>query len=176
MTTARAFLRLRALQPGDPGQVVSEVNRLLAMDTVGTGRFMTLFYLELAQDRVELRWVRAGHDPAMLYDPTTDTFTDLGGPGLPLGAVEDYAYQDSVRPGLKPGQVLLVGSDGLWEARNQAGEMFGKDRVRAVIRANAHLPAGEVLETLLSAMTAFRGSQPVEDDVTLVVLRGPTEG
>jgi sigma-B regulation protein RsbU (phosphoserine phosphatase) len=176
MTTARAFLRLRALQPGDPGQVVSEVNRLLAMDTVGTGRFMTLFYLELAQDRGELRWVRAGHDPAMLYDPTTDTFTDLGGPGLPLGAVEDYAYQDSVRPGLKPGQVLLVGSDGLWEARNQAGEMFGKDRVRAVIRANAHLPAGEVLETLLSAMTAFRGSQPVEDDVTLVVLRGPTEG
>lgn len=171
MTTARAFLRQRAEQPGPPGQVVTDVNRILAKDTIGTGRFMTLFYLELAHTRKEIRWVRAGHDPAILYDPATDSFENLEGVGLPLGAVEDYVYRDNARPGLQDRQVLLVSSDGLWETRNEAGEMFGKARVREIIRANAARQASQLLEAIIEAMTAFRGQHPVEDDVTLIVLR-----
>lgn len=175
MTTARAFLRQRAKQPGSPGQVLTDVNRVLAMDTIGTGRFMTLFYLELAHDQQTIRWVRAGHDPAILYDPILDNFENLEGSGLPLGALEDYIYKENFRAGLQSGQVLLIGSDGVWETRNELGEMFGKDRVREIIRTNAARQADELLKAIIEAMTAFRGQHPVEDDVTLVVLRAAME-
>jgi PAS domain S-box-containing protein len=61
MTTARAFLRMRASQCGSISQIVTEMNRHLAQDVLDTGRFMTLFYMTIDVDRGDLRWVRAGH-------------------------------------------------------------------------------------------------------------------
>lgn len=177
MTTARAFLRMRAHQPGTPAQVADEVNAFLAADTFGTGRFMTLFYLELdaAGDPLrsggQLRWVRAGHDPAMLYVASTGLFEELDGHGIPLGALEQHSYSEHSRPALAPGDVLLIGSDGMWEARDPEGTMFGKERVRSVLRRNAHAPAAAMIAALLDALDAFMAGQAMEDDVTLLVIK-----
>ncbi|GAB6036473.1 hypothetical protein JCM15519_10320 [Fundidesulfovibrio butyratiphilus] len=169
MTTARAYLRLRAQQPGDPAQVVGDVNRFLTRDTHGSGRFMTLFYLEV--DDSGLRYVRAGHDPALVYDPATNDFEELTGQGPPLGIGSDFTYECVSRPPLSPGQVLLVVSDGLWEARNPAGEMFGKERVRQALRQHAHLGAHALLDALLGVQDVFREGRPVRDDVTLLAVK-----
>lgn len=171
MTTTRAFLRLRAHQPGTPAQVTGDVNRFLTLDTQGTGRFMTLFYLEIDTTGGDMRWVRAGHDPAMLYDPDRDDFEELDGPGIPLGVQEDRVFEECSRPALAPGQVLLVGSDGLWEARDASGEMFGKQRVREALRQNAARDARGVLEALFDALRAFMDARPVQDDVTILVIK-----
>jgi len=65
----------------------------------------------------------------------------------------------------------VVGTDGIWEARNGAGQMFGKGRLREVIRANARSSARAVLEAVIEAVGAFRAGQAQEDDITLVVVR-----
>lgn len=171
MATARAFLRMRANQPGSPAEAVTDVNRLLAMDTVGSGRFMTLFYLEADPRTQSMRWVRAGHDPAILYNRAEDSFEELGGPGIPLGVLEDRTFAQSSRAWLRPGDVLLIGSDGMWEARGPGGDMFGKERVREILRASSGLAAKGVLEALMAALDAFREGSPAEDDVTLLVLK-----
>ena len=85
MTTARAFLRMRASQSGNISEIITEMNRHLTLDILDTGRFMTLFYLAIDPGNKRLQWVRAGHDPAILYDPKQNTFEELTGTGIALG-------------------------------------------------------------------------------------------
>ena len=79
MSTTRAFLRSRVNQPGGLGDIVNDVNVLLSKDTGNSGEFVTLFYAEIDRSRGEIRWARAGHDPALLYDPQSDRFEELQG-------------------------------------------------------------------------------------------------
>jgi phosphoserine phosphatase RsbU/P len=169
MTTARALLRPRVDRAGSPAEILADVNRDLVADVYGTGRFMTLFYLEIDPKAGTAVFARAGHDPALLYDPATGAFTELSVRGMALGVSDEAVYETGSVAGLRPGQVLLVGSDGLWEARNPAGEMFGKARTRAVLANAAAGGAETVRDALLSALDTFRGEAPLEDDVTLVV-------
>jgi len=171
MTSARAFLRMRASQPGTEAEIVASMNRYLAPDVIQSGRFMTLFFMTLHADRRSLRWVRAGHDAAMLYDPAADRFEELLGKGVALGIASDPVYEENDFARLFPNQIIAIGTDGLWETRNDAGEMFGKDRIRRIIRDHADADADTVLKAVFEARTAFsRGTRP-RDDVTLVLIK-----
>jgi len=172
MTTIRAFLRMRFTQPGPLAVVIDDVNRLLCADVGETGRFMTLLSLAIATDDTHLTWVRAGHDPIMLYDPASGTVADLpdhGGP--PLGIMADARYVTNGAAGLLPGQVALLATDGLWESRNEAGEMYGKKRVRQALARQAAKPAAAIVAGLLEDLRAFLRGVRADDDVTLVVIK-----
>ena len=169
MASARAFLRSQSGRAPSPAAALSEINRLLYQDTYGTGHFMTLLLMEF--DESGVTWARAGHDPALVYDPEADSFEELSGPGLALGLAPEHAYADQRREGLTPGLVFCLATDGVWEARNAAGEPYGKERLRACIREHAARPAAEVVEAVAGDVAAFRGGCPGEDDVTLVVVR-----
>ncbi len=171
MASVRAFLRSRLLSPGGPAAIVGDVNRLLAEDMGVSGRFITLFLLELCPETGELRYVRAGHDPALLYDPATDEFQELGGRGIPLGIDGDWRYEENLVKGLPPGGVLALGTDGIWEARDVDGEMYGKTRLRHALRRAASLDAAGVAREALADLEAFRQGEPSRDDVTLVVVK-----
>ena len=171
MATARAFLRQRSVLPGDIGDVVTDVNRELAEDVGDSGRFMTLFYLVIDPVNDRLQWVRAGHDPAIFYDPQQDRFEELGGPGLALGVDADWQYRQSERKGLKAGQVIVVGTDGIWESRDNRGNMFGKTAFLEVVRGHAAGNAENILGAVIEAVTHFQRGAQQEDDVTLVVAK-----
>ena len=171
MASVRAFFRSRLLSPGGPADVVRDVNRLLAEDMGSTGRFITLFLLELSPATGQVRYVRAGHDPALLYDPATDDFVALEGRGIPLGVVGDWPYEEYVLQGLPPGAVLACGTDGIWEARGAGGEMYGKARLRRALRRASNGDARSVALAVLSDLEAFRQGEPSRDDVTLVVVK-----
>jgi len=171
MATARAFLRQRAALPGTTAEIISDVNRQLSKDVADTGSFMTMFYLEIDISGKNLEWVRAGHDPAIFYDPASDSFSELKGSGIALGVDGDFAFAENRRDGLREGQLILLGTDGIWEARNQDGEMFGKDALYAAIRENARLDAAAVLGKILDALNDFQGGAAVEDDITLIVVK-----
>lgn len=171
MTTARGFLRMRASQPGSPSQIVTEMNRHLAGDLYGSGRFMTLFYLKLDTGDNSAKWVRAGHDPAMIYCPVLDNFTELGaGTGLPLGVIKESRYEEQMND-LHPGQIIAIGTDGIWESRNAAGEMFGKQRFKDVLRKTADKCARDILDAVFEAVRVYTGGAKADDDITLVIVK-----
>jgi len=172
MTTARAFLRERITAPGSTAAIMTDVNRHLARDVAGTNRFMSMFYCEVDHARRSICWTRAGHDPALIYTPGSETIDELAGPGfpLPLGVMETAVYEESRRE-VQPGQVIVIGTDGIWEARSPQGEYFGKNRLMALVRAQADLSATEMARSIIEALDTFRHPQPSEDDATLVVIK-----
>lgn len=171
MASVRAYLRARMLSPGGVAEIVSDVNRLLSADLGMTGRFMTLFFLEVDASARTFRWVRAGHDPAIVYDPESDSFDELGGKGIPLGIEGDWNYAESVLEGVRSGLVFVLGTDGIWEARNPAGEMYGKDRIRELVRLYAAQSATSIADAILRDLETFMCGLPQRDDVTLVVVK-----
>jgi sigma-B regulation protein RsbU (phosphoserine phosphatase) len=171
MATARAFLRQRSMLPGTPADIVSDVNRQITRDFAESGGFMTLFYLSIDPANRSLGWVRAGHDPAIFYDPELDKFDELHGAGMALGVDADRRYEQFRKTDLKQGQVIILGSDGLWEARNPKGEMFSKEPVHRIIRQSHTATAREILTACFNRFNVFLGDRAPEDDVTLVVIR-----
>lgn len=171
MTTARAFVRLRASLPGDIDTIVSDVNHHLTVDIEDGGQFMTLFFLTIDLKKGMLNWVRAGHDPALLYDPATDKIATLHGEGIPLGIKKDYSYQVNRSASLSQGQVIVLSTDGVWEARNRAGEIFGKDRFYQILRSNAKLSAASIIDTVIDRVREFQDGFKTEDDITIVVIK-----
>ena len=171
MATARAFLRQRSVLPGTPADIVSDVNHQITRDFGESGGFMTLFYLSINPANQNLCWVRAGHDPAIFYDPETDKFDELRGAGMALGVDADRRYQQFEKSDLKQDQVIVLGSDGLWEARNPQGQMFAKGPIRQILRQSPEATAREILTACFNRLNVFLGDRALEDDVTLVVIR-----
>jgi sigma-B regulation protein RsbU (phosphoserine phosphatase) len=171
MTSARAFIRMRAAQPGSPGEMVGTMNRDLALDMGDSGHFMTLFLAEIDPKNRSLCWVRAGHEPALLYGPGEDRFEELLGAGMALGVDPDSVYGETRLAGLPPGALLALGTDGIWESRDPQGRPFGKERFRGVLRSSAALSAGAVVQAVFDALEAFRQGTPHEDDITLVIVK-----
>jgi len=170
MTTARALLRQRASRAGTLNQIVTDVNRQLSRDVEDSGRFMTLFFCEIDSRIKTVRWVNAGHDPAVIYDPNDGGYEELAGRALPIGVSDKASYQEYMRE-LQAGQIILVGTDGIWESRNTLGQMFGKRRFQDVVRSQASQSAANILQAVFSALDDFCRPLSKEDDVTLVVIK-----
>jgi serine phosphatase RsbU (regulator of sigma subunit) len=170
MTTARAFFRERVLSSGSSTTLVADVNQRLVRDIEDLSLFMTLFYSEIDITERCFRWVHAGHEPAMLYDPAENSFEALGGKGLALGVKEDWVYEESEKQ-LHTGQIILIGTDGIKETRNQQNELFGAEQFNRVIRDHAHKSAGDIIIEMFDALERFRFPVEREDDETLVVIK-----
>ncbi|MBW1694110.1 MAG: SpoIIE family protein phosphatase [Deltaproteobacteria bacterium] len=170
MATARALIMLRASMPGQAAEIINDVNKQLSLDSHHTGDFMTFFYCELTWMERKVCWVRAGHDPALLYDSNTGKFDELKGHGLALGV--DYTFEyDEFNCTLAPGNIVLIGTDGIWEMQNESGEMFGKDRLKEIIHMNASSTAKEIIAAIYDALNRYRGTKQPEDDITMVVIK-----
>lgn len=171
MTTARGFLRMRAAQPGNAAQIITDMNQHLSKDVLESGRFMTLFFITLDPGSGSLQWVRAGHDPAMVYDPGTDTFENLMGRGAALGVDGTLSYTEQTYSTLTQGKIIVLGTDGIWESQNPQGEMFGKDRLKKIIRENAGMDAKSIVDSVFSGIWNFIADQKPFDDLTLVIIK-----
>jgi sigma-B regulation protein RsbU (phosphoserine phosphatase) len=171
MTTVRAQLRQRVAMKGDIARIVSDVNLELVRDVQESGRFMTMFFLEIEPESKTMHWVRAGHEPAILYNAEGDSFLELAGEGMALGVVEDVDYQQYTHEGWTSGSIAVVGTDGIREAQNVEGEMFGSDRLRESIRKRATESAETIQNGIIEDLKTFQGEAPQEDDITLVVVK-----
>ena len=170
MTTARAFFRERILSPGSSAALVTDVNQRLVKDIEELNLFITLFYSEIYIKEKSFRWVHAGHEPAMLYDPGEDSFDALGGEGLPLGVMADWVYEESKKQ-LHSGQIILIGTDGIKETHNEHNELFGAERFNRVIRDHFRKPAKEIIKEMFDTLQSFRFPIERKDDETLVVIK-----
>jgi sigma-B regulation protein RsbU (phosphoserine phosphatase) len=172
MATVRSSLRQRLSLPGSIDEVITDVNRQLANDVEDTGQFMTMFYLNIDSANRAIKWVRAGHEPGIFYDPGSGTFEELRGSGVALGVSQEWKYEMNERHGLAPGQIIVLSTDGVWEAHNPDGEIFGKDRFNEIIRRHAaEEKAEEIIDAVMAAVNQFQGDSGAEDDITMIVIK-----
>ncbi|MGE5362010.1 MAG: SpoIIE family protein phosphatase [Bacteroidales bacterium] len=132
------------------------------------GKFATMFYGVLASDGT-FTYCNAGHNPPLLVRGD-GTIEKLEEGGTVLGLFSDLHY-DEGRVVLRAGDMLLVFSDGLPEANDEAGNEFGDERIEAMARQCAKLDAPDVLGRVLEEVHNFSGAAPARDDLTVVVLK-----
>jgi phosphoserine phosphatase RsbU/P len=171
MATVRSSLRQRASLTGNIVQIISDVNRQLVQDVEDSGQFMTMFFLTLDTATRQLEWVRAGHDPGIVYDPGSDAFSELGGAGIALGVDAEWIYEDNKKTDFSNGQIIFLSTDGIWEARNKKGEMLGKEPILSAIRQNAFSDATQIMAAIFGTLNKFIDGMKIEDDITAVVIK-----
>jgi phosphoserine phosphatase RsbU/P len=171
MAAARGVLRSHAARHGaNLGELFETLNRHLVRDT-GDGQFMTLFYAVLDSETRSLLWTSGGHDPALWLQNSGGDIKELPNTGLPLGILDEAQYEQAGPIEFSTGDIVLVGTDGIWEARNTDGDMFGKDRLRKLLTDSADRSAAEIHNTVVEAVRNFSQTRPQEDDITLVVIK-----
>ena len=170
MAAARGILRSLTDQGKDIqlAQLCSHLNRHLARDTADN-YFMTLFYGVLEPERLCLNWISAGHAPLFLYQ--NGSVCELDSSGIPLGVIEAAEYDPEPQIQFQPGDILLIGTDGLWETQNPSGAFFGTDRVAELLGKHATDSAERLVERLVKELDDFRAGHPADDDITLMVIK-----
>lgn len=149
--------------------LVKELNRHLCRSTADT-YFMTLFYGAINPTEKSLCWLSAGQAPIFLYR-VNGGVEELDSSGIPLGIIEDTLYDTAGTIKFMPGDILLIGTDGIWEAQNSHKEMFGTNRVHSVLERYANTSANTIADQLVHELEEFRAGEPQEDDVTLMVIK-----
>lgn len=164
MAATRSLLRSAGTEPLGPGEVLAQVNELLHGD-IPSRMFVTCLYGVLDPRTGELRFANAGHNlPFVRRD---DTAEELRATGMPLGLMPGMRYVE-VEHRLRPGELLVLHSDGVTEAHAPDREMFGTPRLRDVIAGRSD-PRGGVLASILGELERFTGiGWEQEDDITLV--------
>lgn len=170
MATARGVLRAKAGDVGSLGALLGCTNAQLVRDTGGV-KFMTMLVVALEPDLDRLRWASAGQGPPMVYDSAGGRWVEFDQGGMPLGIEAGAEYAEHVEHELQDGLVVMLSTDGLWEAFNAEKEQFGIERVRAVIEANASGRAQEIVDALNGALAEFVREGAADDDVTFVVVK-----
>lgn len=150
-----------------PGEVLTVMNsRLVELTT--DERFVTAFYGVLDRRTGVLRYASAGHPPPLKVDGRTGGVTELSGTGFLLGVMPGEVYGER-RVEVHPGDRLAFFTDGLVEARNEIGELFGTDRLTGCLRTHGRGQPADIVRDVLECQRGFSRRTPMTDDCTLVV-------
>jgi serine phosphatase RsbU (regulator of sigma subunit) len=167
MAIAKGALQSEARDILSAGDILGRVNEVLASDFSASDMFATLVFARFLPDGRRIVWSNAGHNPPILLRHTGEIET-LKPCGPALGIVAGARWRD-VDQRFAPGDVLLLYTDGLIEARDDAKRFFGTNRLIKSARAAA--TAAEIRENILDDLVRHTGTIKVEDDMTLVVVR-----
>jgi serine phosphatase RsbU (regulator of sigma subunit) len=168
-TITRSLLRAMAVRSRHPAKLLKRLNELLYAELSSVGMFITAQLVFVDLRRRQLVAASAGHCPVLVL--SGGTVRALNVTGTPLGILPDATYRQATATLAQPGGLLLY-TDGLTEAQNAAGEMFGNDRLAEWVRARAPLPAtaDELRDELAAELCRFRGAAPLRDDQAFLLL------
>jgi sigma-B regulation protein RsbU (phosphoserine phosphatase) len=173
MAICRSVLRSQAAQNPSPGDVLKKVNRQLYPD-IKEDMFISMAYIILDHARNGVTLSRAGHDAPLLYKRETQTVAPLKPPGLVLGIDSGSVFDrmtNDVNVPLERGDVLVLYTDGVTEALDAEGYEFGIERMIQSVRASAADGASAMVTRVIEDVRNFAGSQPQNDDITLIAIR-----
>jgi predicted ester cyclase len=168
VSAASSMLRAvaQAFHSSSPGEVLSRVNETLVA-RIPSNMFVTCFYAILDPKSATLSYANAGHDLPYMRHSDGDA-EELRARGMPLGLMPGMIYEE-VEVSLREGKSVLFYSDGLVEAHDPKGEMFGFPRLRALVAE--HGEERELGEFLMEELYSFVGEGwEQEDDITLLTL------
>ncbi len=167
MALSRTLIRTYALQfPDEPERALQAANERILADTQ-SDQFVTVFYGVLDRNTGCLTYANAGHNPGLIVG---EQVQELGNTGIPLGMFPGMSWRQA-QTQLAPGQLLLLYTDGIPEATNNAYEEFGDERLQQISTTHAGQPATAVQTALVDAVQAFAGNAPQSDDITLLLVK-----
>jgi serine phosphatase RsbU (regulator of sigma subunit) len=168
MPALRIAVRSTVARHQDPARIVHEVNQSL-YQTTEPSSFATLFFASLDPEGGSLTYVNAGHLPGLLVDGAGEVRW-LSGGGTPVGLVPEAPYESHTLA-LAPDDLLVLYTDGIWEAENEAGEEFGQERLARAVVGVRERPTPDVVGAIRDEWARFRGEAEATDDTTVIALR-----
>ncbi len=168
MSTFRASLRSQDLIGLGPGEVLARLNRFIH-SSVDPGKFITAFVGLFDPTTGIIRYANAGHDPPIVIASDGSIF-ELAGGGLILGMLPQIVYEEGSAE-LPPRSTLAVFTDGVTEARNEAGEFYGADRLVEVMRGSPRDSCVDLLRRIVRSIEQYAGDAPQSDDITIILAR-----
>jgi serine phosphatase RsbU (regulator of sigma subunit) len=160
-------LNMEFRSSSNPAIVLNNVNKLLCQKTP-TNRFVTLCLCQL-DGAGHGSFISAGHNTTFIFRGSTGALEALDSGGMPLGMFPFSTYQMSDLQ-LGPGDMLVIYSDGLTDAENEAGEEFGEERLRALIKSTAPKGASALEAKILQSLDSFTQGAPQTDDITFLLI------
>ncbi len=169
--TARALCRRLMFEDHEPQRALDSISRCLEED-MDDGEFMTFFLGVLDPTERTLSWASAGHDHPFLRR-TNGQIVELSGTGTPLGFMSEEEHGLAGPIPFGSGDVLLLYTDGLSQAKSETGDLWGEERLRQAVERHAAsgLAAKDVLSAVLDDVDAYRKPGPLDDDITCLVVR-----
>jgi sigma-B regulation protein RsbU (phosphoserine phosphatase) len=167
MSSLQAAVRAFALESSPPNAICASVNRLLCGQMIA-GRFATFCFLRLELTRGTICYANAGHNPPLLVHAGGEIERLTAG-GTVLGVFPDAEYRTG-EVSLRPGDRLLLYTDGITEALNVSDDEFGEERLSATLGRHRHLDAGALHQAVLAEVTGFTAGRGFQDDATLLVV------
>jgi sigma-B regulation protein RsbU (phosphoserine phosphatase) len=169
MATFQASLKTLSATPSTLLDLVAGMNRYACSNSQGGLRFTTAFIAEFNPATRVLQYVNAGHNNPILRR-SSGAIERLSTGGVPLGIQPDATYAVS-EVSVSPGDWVVIFTDGLVEAENQAGEAYGEDRLLGVLQAGIALSPDILLQRMIAEVNTFVGATPQHDDITCMVLK-----
>lgn len=169
MALSQTVLRFAMSLNNSPIEVMERTNRFI-LDHQRSRMFATVFagYLDPASGR--MAYASAGHNPPMHYHAATEEITELYTPGVALGVFRDAKFEERVCK-IEPGDIVLLYTDGITEAINNAATEFGEHRLAALLRQNVRHNAYHITQAIKHAVADFAGGGGIFDDETLMILK-----
>lgn len=150
-----------------PISTLERINRLY-IHNINFTTFVTIFLGKYDSKTRTLTYANAGHSSAYLYRSKTDEEIWLRPTGPAVGLAERFSlHMEEVK--LQPGDIFILYTDGITEAANQDGQLWGEEQLANIIRLNANASAEQMIQSILKALGEYTNGAPLADDVTLVI-------
>jgi sigma-B regulation protein RsbU (phosphoserine phosphatase) len=153
----------------DLSKMVQSVNNSLSRENLN-GKFVTALLYIIDLKEMKIHFLSAGHTPLYIFRPRENRFQSSNEGGLPFGILEGEQYHNAVMD-IKPGDILTVYTDGITEAQDKNGQLFGYQRLQDVIRIYANQDAQTIRNAIIDAVETFAQGMAQFDDLTLVVAK-----
>jgi sigma-B regulation protein RsbU (phosphoserine phosphatase) len=173
MATTSAHLRSVVHEHSEVEEILKHTNSILCRE-VEPDRFVTFFLARLELSSRTLQYVNAGHPSSYVLGESGEVKATLESNVFPLAILPDTDFSVSKTEELEPGDIVLLITDGILEARSQTGDFFGKDRMLEVVKANRHRRANEIIKSLQQAVCDFTLRDEPQDDLTIVIIKAET--
>lgn len=173
MTLTKGILQSHASESLSPKDVLNKLNRQMYQN-IERNSFVSLFYAVLDMKKNKICFSRAGHNPAILVQQSTNKSTTIQPNGLAVGlesGTQFNSFLEEHELPLQSGDIMVFYTDGFTEASNENGDEFGEEKLEKIISENKNTSANGLIQTVVRSVKGFVGNHPQHDDMTMVVVR-----
>jgi serine phosphatase RsbU (regulator of sigma subunit) len=169
MAMCRTTIRSTAISNRTPSQTLIRVNELILKDS-RADFFLSAIYIDLETETGRMRYANGGHSRPLWLQADSGEVTELRSDGIILGAIDEVEIEEKEYI-ISPGDTLLLFTDGVTEATNAEGQLFGSERLIELLVNSGRNSSELIADALLHELDDFVGSTPQADDLTIMVLR-----